>query len=152
VPTDVDEAHRRYGATCGPIALAALVERNVAEVMKWFPHFPERCYTNGNHMQAAMDDAGLKFFWVNDQWPGDTRRRGVAWIQLEGSWLNPGVPMGAALSRTHWVAYRGLFVYDPNVGHWQHREVWEQGALLEWIGRTKGATGVYYPRKSFALH
>lgn len=74
---------------------------------------------------------------------------GLARIQFEGPWENPGVPPQAAYKYTHWVGSmvfpvipnheKTLFIFDVNFG-WQPFDNWQSmlPALIEQYKRTTG--------------
>lgn len=118
-PPDIAEAYDEWKANCGPAALAALVGRPLAQVREAFPDFPAKPWANPTHMRAAL----TRLDWSHrycDGWP----ERGLAFIQWEGPWLDPGVPVGAAYRHTHWVAAAEGKVFDVNAGNWTTPDEW----------------------------
>jgi hypothetical protein len=155
-PPDVAEAYDAWRATCGPAAMAALLGKPVMAVRECFPGF--KGYCNPTVMQAALDAAGVKWHATTLQyyWPVN----GLAFVQFEGSWLQPGVPVGAAYRRTHWVSVRSRnictgtklppAVYDVNAGKWLTRPEWESEVLPQLLAAHKGATG-FHVRKGIEV-
>ncbi len=102
---DFELARTLWGANCGPSTLAVICGLTLDEVRplfgaKWPGH------TNPSMMFFALNRAGVKWSWdsimVNDArpaWPS----WGLARIQWEGPWMQPGVPMSARYRHTHWV-------------------------------------------------
>jgi hypothetical protein len=78
-------------------------------------------------MERAMTNAGVRWHSTRDQWPTQHGKflTGLVDIQFIGSWLDPGVPPGAACRQTHWIATSGALVYDINLGEWVRRDRWE---------------------------
>lgn len=73
-------------------------------------------------------------------WPS----RGLLFIQIDGPWTQPGVPVRAAYRHTHWVSVHARHVYDINAGEaggWLPREEWERTVMLDVWSATKRATG-----------
>lgn len=146
-PTDVQAANDSYGASCGHAALAALLGREVCDL--WLS---ESAIFNGkSYVSAPMMEAALR-----DVRPGawnpvarDFPVRGLVLIQFEGSWLRPGVPFGAALARTHWVAVESApvggdavqFVYDINQDGWMPRKNWQEQTFPKLLELHKRCTG-----------
>lgn len=139
-PPDVEDAHRLWGANCGPAALAAMIGLPLAEVRHCFPDFPG--YTNFTLMQAALSLAHRIDYWVGMQrWPGPGHY-GVLQVQIEGPWTDIGVPPAAALPHTHWVAVEGDgLIYDINAG-WLTREQWDAAIVPALLSSHRRSTGL----------
>lgn len=113
---DVDVANAAWGLNCGPAALAAICELTLDEARKHFERerpFPG--YTNPTLMFAALRSTGRRYNAVSAaHWPN----YGLARIQWEGPWTQPGVPIRARYRYTHWVgaatATHGVGVFDVN--------------------------------------
>ena len=133
-PADCDECADRWGANCGPAALAAIAKRNVQAIRGVVSAvgFEKRQYMNPTHMQAALKLMSIPFA-SSRAWPN----RGLVFIQWGGPWLKPGVPIGAAYRHTHWIAVDGMYVFDVNASHlrkWITRDSWGTvSGLAEWI-------------------
>ncbi len=141
-PADVEEAHERLGASCGPCSLAAFIGRNVMGTMEFFPEFPG--YTNGTTMLKALELAKLSERMVvkSGQWP----ENGLCWIGFKGSWSV--MPFHVKIKYSHWLAVRtipgdGRWVWDVNARAWQSLESWEAVTLPLLLSRYKKATGGY---------
>ena len=76
-PLDVRRAYRVHRANCGPASFAALVGRNVCDIMNLFPNFPEKPYTNIPRMHAALRETGIAFRRDSNRLPSD----GLALLQ-----------------------------------------------------------------------
>jgi hypothetical protein len=149
-PPDVDAAHAAWKANCGPCALAALLGRPVMAVRDLFPAYPRRPWCNPTQMKAALGAAGarwrltsLKFYWPVT---------GLAFVQFDGPWCSPEVPVAVAYRHTHWVAVRSRnapgmgttlppAVYDANAGAWLTRPEWEAEILPLLLAHVEGSTG-----------
>lgn len=112
-------------AACGHGALAAATGKSVREIL---PHFTKQgsgLWVSEKRMRIAIASAGYVWDDVGLPWPP---QMAVAWIQGLGSWMNPGVPIGARNARTHWIATQrdesGQWVYDINIGAWIPRMTW----------------------------
>ncbi len=121
---DVERANAAWGCNCGPTALAAICGLTLDEVRAHMPDFPG--YTNPTLMKRALNSVGKP--WLIDgkdpSWP----LYGLARIQWEGPWTQPGVPMAARYRQTHWV---GAWTTDRphnRVG------VWDVNALANGSG------------------
>lgn len=150
-PPDRDEAWETWKCSCGPGALAALLSRKCEEVRDLFPGYERRGYANPTHLREALDLAGVKHHGIGAKLP----TRGLAFLQIEGPWTRPGVPVGAAYRHTHWVAVaavecaRPVWIYDVNAedlvdgpcGGWLPFEGWEQCVMPHIVTHYKGATG-----------
>lgn len=139
-PWDIEIAHHNFGATCGPIAFAAVLGRDVCAVMQFFRDpFPGWC--SGRDMEDALRRATIPFSVARAADATLLPREGLAWISLVGPWSDPRLPRGAQLSHSHWIAVRGVYVYDPNLNAWHERAKWEELGLKPWLQRTRRATG-----------
>lgn len=139
-PPDVDEMYARFKLNCGPCALAALLGRPVVSVRDWFPAYPLKPWCNLLGMCAALDAAGVPYQRCS---PGGKNlpAKGLAFLQWEGPWLAPGVPIGAAYQRCHWIGVVGEMVYDVNAREWVPRTEWEADVIPHLIAHTPRATG-----------
>ncbi len=150
-PQDVDYAHEAWGANCGPCALAALVGVPVDAVREYFPGFPDRPHTNPTIMREAIARAGVREREVLLRGPRDFPLHGLAFIQWEGPWTQPGVPARAAYRYTHWIAVHGDDVYDANFDGWCSRANWEATVVPVITRDIKRATGGWFVRMRFEL-
>ena len=99
-PDDAQSAWERWGCNCGPTALAVMAGATLDEVRPHLSGFDGKRYTNPTMMFGALKSIGLSFNRIGAAWP----RYGLARIQWEGPWTQPGVPMRARYRFTHWVA------------------------------------------------
>ena len=147
-PPDVYDAYQSWRANCGPCSLAAVLGVPVADVRDYFPGFPARAFTNPTTMKAAIGAAGRawRLTSLNFYWP----LNGLAFVQWEGPWTRPGVPIGAAYRHTHWVGVRSRngagtdlppAVYDVNADGWLTRPEWEAEIVSDLLAANRGATG-----------
>ncbi len=136
-PPDILEVYESWKASCGPVALAAILSRPVMECRHLFPGY--KGYVNPSMMTNALRLAGVKY----RQHGGITGKQALLFIQIEGPWEAPGVPIAAAYKHTHWVANVGPppMVFDVNLGGWEHGHLWEELAMERIVESHKRATG-----------
>lgn len=142
-PPDVDQQYELWGANCGPTAIAALLGKPVADIRPLVEPF--KGYMNAGDLVAALGRAGVR-----------TRRRdeargskalpqhGLAVLQIDGPWCEPGVNPRARFRYTHTIASRnGIWIYDGNARAWLDRSPWEAYVMKEIVDDTRRATGWY---------
>ena len=112
-PPDAMAAHRRFGATCGPCALAAALERNVADVIQHFPELHHKTFTNLPSMAHALRAAGISWSRCND-----LPRAGLALMCGPQKYYS-----------RHWIAVREQFVYEVCLDMWLPILVWRRDFL-----------------------
>jgi uncharacterized protein (DUF433 family) len=102
---DFERANQEWSANCGPGALAAILNLTLVEARPHFgPGWPG--YTNPTAMRSALLSSGCRFTVLQrgfSGYPLPWPRYGLARIQWEGPWTQPGVPMRARYRYTHWV-------------------------------------------------
>lgn len=172
-PPDVAEASEAYGVTCGPAALAAVLGLPCMALRRHLGDFETRgSYMNPTHMKAALASVGAlavpifpaKVFPPPERpelaWP----TYGLLFVQFEGPWTKPGVPVHVAYRHTHWVGCaeteeHGVMLYDINVhypahdryGGWMVRRAWEQGVVSAITETIPKASGGWYVRWACAV-
>lgn len=138
---DVDAAHDAWRASCGPVAIAAIMCTTLDAVR---PHLADyKGFMNPTMMWAALKSMGARItvdtkpLGAPAFWPV----YGIARIQWGGPWMERGVPVGAQYQRTHWVASNaaasGPLLFDVNcmrVGGWVDVKRWET-RVVPWILR-----------------
>lgn len=163
-------------ASCGPVALAALLKRPLVELRHAFPHqeADRATWTSLPQMKAALTTLGEHWtptlLSAEDEaaraafadgfpvrvWP----KRGLALIQWRGSWDRLDVGHPGQLRHTHWVAVLGASVFDVNavgisalagLGWWQPRATWERLMVPQIISYTLGATGGWWVRAGLEI-
>lgn len=110
---DLEAAHDAWSCNCGPAALAAICGLTLDEVrLNFGPGWPG--YTNPTAMRRALTATGRRFTVQRtdvpfadpgDEWP----RYGLARIQWEGPWTEPGASPRWAYRHTHWVGAGPLY-------------------------------------------
>lgn len=146
---DAERAWADWGCNCGPGALAVMAGITLDEVQPHMVGFGAKRYTNPTMMFEALLSIGLPFRRVGAQWP----RYGLARIQWEGPWTEPGVPMRVRYRYTHWVAgwhtdTRGYGIFDINCmangTGWVSRPEWEQTIVPAITEQYKRASGRWH--------
>ena len=112
---EADDAYEAWGCNCGPGAIAAIMGMSLTAVRPYMGDFERKHYTNPTLMWETLERIGRPWRKVGKSWP----RFGLARIQWEGPWTEPGVPIKARYRQTHWVASwitveRGHGVFDIN--------------------------------------
>lgn len=115
-PPDIEAASDSWGANCGPSAIAAILNRSLAETRPLLNDFEQRGYMNITHVQNALRTAAVPF-----------RSRlkvrpvcGLVFIQWGGHEKKPAY---AQYRFTHWIAVLRDQVFDvnlPTVAHWNY--------------------------------
>jgi hypothetical protein len=124
-PTDMQMAAEGLGAACGHGALAALL--GIPVVMAATKYLPGKTWVNMPAMEEAMRKAGHLFTIVGRKMPVE----GLALIQWEGPWTQPGVPPRVACMHRHWIAVSGDQVWDANLEEWTQMKEWADAFVPE---------------------
>jgi hypothetical protein len=140
---DADRAWNEWGCNCGPSAIAAICGLTLDEVRPHMGDFEKKRYTNPTLMWSALRSIGVCFTYRGGHlgigaWP----RHGLARIQWEGPWTDPGANPRWAYRQTHWVAaarHNGeIGIFDVNaIGNgsgWCLLEHWAD-EIVPWIIR-----------------
>lgn len=97
---DAHLAHDKWGANCGPGAIAAICGLTLDELRPRMGDFEQKGYTNPTLMYGTLDRLGVQWWHRRDKdWP----EWGLVRIQWTGPWTKPGVPPKAAYRETHWI-------------------------------------------------
>lgn len=134
---DADRAYDEWGANCGPGAIAAICGLTLDDLRPHMVDFERKHYTNPTLMWQVLRSIGVRFSYRGghlgcENWP----QYGLARIQWEGPWTEPGVPVRAAYRHTHWV---GACTVDAgNVGVFDINAIgngtgWTNAS--EWVGK-----------------
>lgn len=146
---EADAAYDGWGCNCGPGAIAAIMGMSLGEVRPLLGDFERKRYTNPTLMWEILDRIGRPWRKVGSAWP----KFGLARIQWEGPWMEPGVPMAARYRQTHWVASwitddRGHGIFDINMtgngSGWGRREDWEREIVPLIVAATPRANGKWH--------
>lgn len=137
VPWDIEVARINFGSNCGPAAFAAVTQREVCRIMRYFPHFPQRRWTNLTQMLRAFAEAGYTTHVERCAAPS----RGVALVQWLGPWTEKQFFSRWSLIHTHWIGVEGDRVFDHNACCWQTLTEWAAGTAAGLIAEVRRATG-----------
>jgi hypothetical protein len=130
----LDEGIQNLGATCGPVAFAAISGKTLPEAVSCFASFQPGRWTTRTEMERALLKAELPFTRLPRVWP----EAGLCLIQFTGPWSKRQFAQ-AALKHTHWVAVLGQYIFDVNWGGWLPQANWEDIVLCELLmARTDG--------------
>lgn len=159
---EADRCAQEWGMNCGPAALAAMLALKPDDVHAHIPDFDRKHYTSPTMMKSALASLGVSFtdaegghICAQLSCPDCSRSRlfpvyGLARIQFEGPWLNPGVPKVASYAYTHWVgamldgaSVRALYIFDVNCG-WRPYWEWRDKTMPELTKSYKRATGGWH--------
>lgn len=142
-PDDIEQANAEWKCNCGPAALAAVLKIPAKAVRPLFPLFPAKPWCNPTHMMTALGLTKAKWQKMPAGcWP----RIGLCFLQIEGPWENPGVPIGVAYRHTHWVgthviSSHGRMIYDINGSQWAPVPWWEENVMSAILASNPKATG-----------
>lgn len=146
---EADAAYEQWGCNCGPGAIAAIMGMRLDDVRPLMGDFEKKRYTNPTLMWEVLDRIGRPWRKVGREWP----RFGLARIQWEGPWSEPGQNPRWGYRQTHWVASwisedRGHGIFDINMtGNgtgWGSREHWEQIIVPLLVEATPRANGRWH--------
>lgn len=103
-------AFTKWGANCGPHALAASCGFTLDRARELLIGFDLKRYTNPTMMENGFNLAGIHWerrrgLVLRDNFAIPPHLATVCRVQWEGRWLNPGVPKMVAYRHTHWIAY-----------------------------------------------
>lgn len=137
VPWDIEIARINFSANCGPSSFAAITEREVCRVMRFFQHFEHSPWTNLTQMRRAFAEAGYEHEVHRREMP----QHGVALIQWLGSWTRADFFSRWSLPYTHWVAVEGDWVFDYTVAEWQTVADWQHRTVPSFLAKIPHACG-----------
>lgn len=158
---DTIEAGDAWGANCGPMALAAVLDLPTVEAARPLVQ-PFRGFMSPTDMYRALDRAGAKYMDVER-----VGLLGLVRIQWVGPWCEPGIDPRAAYRYTHWIGMRhagqpepgrlgeGTLIYDATPNRWIELSEWTRWCPSLWPKRATGwrmstsievATGSCSPR------
>lgn len=153
---DGERANAEWGANCGPGALAAVLGLTLSQVRPLMRGFEEKGYTNPTLMFDALSRYGGARWGVRQIGKAtpklDFPDYGLARIQWEGPWTEPGVPMRVRYRNTHWVGAkmtpRGTGIFDINAltngSGWCSLEDWEREIVPHLVALYPRANGKWH--------
>lgn len=124
-----DRAHAEWKATCGPHSIAAACGLTLDEVRAALP--PYKGWMSPTMIGETLR-ALARPYTLRKGLKTQELCNGVNRIQLEGKWLDPGVPARVAYFHTHYVAHRAGWVLCTvcRAAQWIPVHVWRR-VLLE---------------------
>lgn len=146
---EADAAYEAWGCNCGPGAIAAIMGMSLDDVRPLLGDFEKKRYTNPTLMWDILDRIGRPWRKIGTDWP----TFGLARIQWEGPWSEPGQNPKWGYRQTHWVASwitteRGHGIFDINMtGNgtgWGSRKHWEQIIVPLLVEATPRANGKWH--------
>jgi len=161
---DGERAYCRWGANCGPAALAAITGKTLDEVRPFLGDFESKRYTNPTLMFESLKRLGVRHATTyRGDVPGVKASGmpgfGLARIQWGGGWTKPGVPMRARYRQTHWIATvmgnnsRGVFdVNCLNSGGWVSFDDWERVIVPHLTSDIPRADGSWWVTHGVAVY
>lgn len=140
-PDDAQRAFDEWGANCGPGAVAAVCGLTLDELRPHLGDFESKRYTNPTLMWEILNRLGVSWRLVKGSrsWP----TYGLARIQWEGPWTEPGANPRWAYRQTHWVGAKSrnlgnVGIFDINAiangTGWVSAADWER-VIVPWILR-----------------
>ena len=141
---DTIEAGDAWGANCGPMALAAVLDLPTVEAARPLVQ-PFRGFMSPTDMYRALDRAGAKYMDVER-----VSLLGLVRIQWVGPWCEPGIDPRASYRYTHWIGMRhagqpepgrlgeGTLIYDATPNRWIEISEWTRWCPSLWPRRATG--------------
>lgn len=142
---DAQSASDAWGCNCGPGAIAAVCGLTLSELRPHLGDFESKGYTNPTLMWDILRRLGVRWQCGIAQQSSENQGMlafpsyGLARVQWEGPWTNPGVPIRARYRHTHWVGSRRLSgqteIFDINcicVGGWVPEREWAE-QVVPWL-------------------
>jgi hypothetical protein len=136
---DADRANDKWGANCGPGAIAAIMGMTLDELRPHMGDFEQKHYTNPTLMWQILDRIGA--VWKLAKPVKNFPSYGLARVQWHGPWTAPGVPPRVAYRHTHWIAAQWseskqeFGIFDINCmrsGGWVALSDW-QDIIVPWL-------------------
>ena len=98
-----------------------------------------------DEMEVLLEGLGIKFKREASGLPVN----GIALIQLDGPWQSPGTNT-SPYPYHHWVAVRGGFTFDANIGDWIETQEWHNAGARRWMIQIPRCVG-YQIKSSFSF-
>ena len=139
---DVDQAQHaagEWGFNCGPSSVCAVTGMTPDQIRPHLCEFEQKGYTNPRLMYSIL--AGLEVPYRKLVRPEAWGMWGLARVQWEGPWTEPGAHHMARQRHTHWIAYYWSIAIDPCmifdinamcVGGWLNLREWSS-QLVPWL-------------------
>lgn len=116
-PTDIEQAADEWNANCGPAALAAILDRSLAETRPLLNGFEKRGYMNITHVTDALKVADVPFRSGLKTRPA----YGLMFVQWGG---HEKKHVLAQYKFTHWIAVAGEVVFEINAPYLVSWDEW----------------------------
>lgn len=138
---DAQRAADEWGANCGPGAVAAICKLTLEELRPHLGDFDRKRYTNPTLMWDILKRLGVRYRCTLNQQSSEHQGMlafpffGLARVQWEGPWTEPGVPIRVRYRHTHWVGVCGREIFDINamvIGGWLPLPEWSL-QLVPWL-------------------
>lgn len=146
---DSHAAFDAWGANCGPGAIAAVCGLSLAELRPHLGDFESKRYTNPPLMWKVLDGLGVRYRLRKPERMGLVVQSdvlswpcfGLARVQWEGPWSEPGQNPRWGYRHTHWVGAMRIEGEDApaifdinamNAGGWIRLNHW-QDLLVPWL-------------------
>jgi hypothetical protein len=141
----------KWGFNCGPASICAVIGMTPDELRPHLGDFEQKRYTNPTLMWDILDRLhvirrirSLASNVPRLAWPD----WGLARIQWEGPWTEPGVPLRARYRHTHWVAACSIegeqSIFDVNcmcIGGWVPLSEWVEHVVPWLLGECEPKAG-----------
>lgn len=139
-PNDIETAE---WANCGPAALAAILDRSLAETKPLLDGFETRQYMNITHVTNALKVAGVPFKSRLKSRP----TYGLAFIQWGG---HEHKHHRAQYQFTHWIAVAGETVFDINAPELVSWNEWQK--VMSVVSKDEGwGNGTFFIRSAIEV-
>lgn len=129
--TQMEDANAMWGANCGPGAVAAIMGMSLEAVHPHFDavDFGNKRYTSPGMMWDVLRSIGRPWRTHTGKLP-HLPRYGLARVQWEGPWTEPGANPRWAYRQTHWIGART----NGPLGHLDDVGIFDVNALANGTG------------------
>jgi len=142
-PRDIEAATTEWDANCGPCALAAILDRSLAETRPLLNGFDKRGYMNITQVTDALRTAGVPFKSRLKNRPN----YGLAFIQWGGHDKKPAF---VQYKFTHWIAVAGETVFEVNAPHLVTWREW-QNVMPAFARQAGWGDGTFFIRSAIEI-
>ena len=143
-PSDIETAAETWNANCGPAALAAILERSLADTRSLLEGFEERRCMNISAVLKALRNANVVFKSRLKTRPS----YGLVFIQWGGHEKKPAF---VQYKFTHWIAVDGDTVFEINALRLLSWDEWQQQMPL--TAKEEGwGDGTFFIRSAIEIY
>jgi hypothetical protein len=140
---DAQQAHEKWGYSCGPCALAFALGITLDQLHEKTPVFDGKGYANPTMVRAAMSAMGVRH--IEDRTLSMFADKiAVVRVQWSGPWTQPGTNPKWSYQYTHWICYwledGREMVFDVNAGIVDFAE-WKRVTVPAIVATIPRATG-----------